>query len=185
MEPLRIQKQLYRNNLSQSNYNLQVIKSKGTTTTTTTTNCKQVLKKSMRLKNRSSNSKLLVYPVCYVLKQGVESICQLTDANCGNRAEKVCMAEIDGLSFCVKLGLIDSLFFQNEQLVWYEMCPDETVVMNVEFELLHCYANSRSVDFERKLHQNFNIGLFWIESDLNMYCIQGYYFKIKGLNIIY
>ena len=75
----------------------------------------------------------------------------------------------NGLLVRVKVTLLsDAVFCQHERLVWFEIAPNEAITLALDFD----YGTKHFTEFERKFHQNFTIALFWIESDLNMYCIQ-------------
>lgn len=170
MDSLRLQKQLYRQGLNQQIYSLQMIK--------TVTNAKSILKKSLRLENCTINSKLIVYPICYYVDNSIEVMTQLQE-NPMNRNEKFCIIELEDCSLRMRLSFVENSFFHYEKLVWFEMGLNEVVSLNVECEVVNCSgvrASQNSIEsFAKKFHQNFNIGLFWIESDLNLYCAQGYY----------
>lgn len=164
MDSLRIQKQLHRQCLTQSNYSLQVSKLK-------TQNSNPILKKSIRLKNISMNSKAIIYPICYLTNQNTDIVCQLSDLSMKNN-EKSCLVEIDGFSAQVNLHLNEIIFFQYDQLVWFELDQNEEIALNIEIELLRCNKGVKSSDFERRFHQNFSIAIFNIASDLNIHCFK-------------
>jgi hypothetical protein len=128
LEPPRIQKQLQLNNLTQTNYSLQINNSDAGAN-------RSPFKKSLRLKNSSFNSKINVYPVCYVLHQNAEVFCQLSDS---------CMAVVsymvdldDGVTLRLRMALGSAAAFCHcDQLVWFEIAPNEAVTLNLEFELV-------------------------------------------------
>ena len=184
MDPLRIQKQIALHHLSQSYYNVQVSCSNKHLSLGGSQSLQPTYKKQIRLENRSScgnSSRLIVYPVCSMLDQGnnsSETVCQLLDSDRGHqRNEKSCMVECsNGLLVRVKVTLLsDAVFCQHERLVWFEIAPNEAITLALDFD----YGTKHFTEFERKFHQNFTIALFWIESDVNMCCIQG---KFKTIN---
>ena len=195
MDPLRIQKQIAANHLSQSNYSLQVVRSNKhlpLVNSTTGHTPQPTYKKQIRLENRSMTSspnnncsRLIVYPVCYMLDQSnnsTETVCQLLDSG-HQRNEKCCMVECaNDLMVRVKLTLVsdvsgNTVFCQHDRLVWFEIGPNEALTLALDFDYGPANNSAKSskhyTEFERKFHQNFTMSLFWIESDLNMYCING------------
>ncbi len=189
LEPLRIQKQLQRHNLTQTSYNLQIINSSLTSLTNAAAN-KSLLKKSLRLENSSFNSKILVYPICYVLRQNVDVVCQLSDS-CQEvvcrRSDKSCMVDL-GNGVTVRIGMAlgpQVVFCQSDQLVWFKIEQGEAMTLDLEFELVTENDQGIFVELEKRLHQNFNIGMFWVESDLNAYCVEGRLIILKGFGGIF
>ncbi len=185
LEPLRIQKQLQRHNLTQTSYNLQIINSSLKSITNAGAN-KTLLKKSLRLENSSFNSKIIVYPICYVLRQNADVVCQLSDscqAVVSRRSGKSCMVDLgDGVTVRFRMTLSpEAVFCQSDQLVWFEIGQGEAVTLDLEFELVTERDQGRFVELEKRLHQNFNIGMFWVESDLNVYCVEGRLIILEGL----
>lgn len=136
--------------------------------------------------SNNTSGRIIVYPVCYMLDQSnnkTETVCQLLDSG-NQRNEKCCMVECsNGLLVRVKVTLLNevsdgTVFCQHDRLVWFEIGHGEAITIALDFD--YGPANGNSVgsskhytEFERKFHQNFTMSLFWIESDLNMYCIQG------------
>ena len=167
MDSLRLQKQLYLQGLNQQIYSLQMAKTVGNST-------KSIFKKSIKLENRTINSKLIVYPICYYINNNTREVMTQLLENPANRNEKYCIVELDECSFRIKLSFADNAFCHCEKLVWFELGIGEAVMLNVDCEVIKSLQNSNEW-LAMKFHQNFNIGLFWIESDLNMHCIQGNY----------
>ncbi len=169
LDSLRVQKQLQRQNITQTTYYLQINRPASGL---------NILKKSLRLENKSLNSQIIIYPICYLLKQNTEIVCQLSDSHQStscNRYEKSCMIElVDGLTVRLRIVLsTQTAFSQCDQLVWFEIGQNEAITLNLEFELLGERDNGKLAELEKKLHQNFYMGIFWVESDLNVYCVEG------------
>jgi hypothetical protein len=189
LEPLRIQKQLRRHKLTQTSYNLQISNSSLKSITDAGAN-KSLLKKSLRLENSSSNSKIIVYPLCYVLRQNADVFCQLSDsyqAVICRRSDKSCMVDLgDGVTVRFRMALgPEAVFCQSDQLVWFKIEQGEAMTLDLEFELVTENDQGIFVELEKRLHQNFNIGMFWVESDLNAYCVEGRLIILKGFGGIF
>ncbi len=122
--------------LTQTSYNLQIINSQNKAGAN-----KSLLEKSLSLENSSFNSKILVYPICYVLRQNVDVVCQLSD-RCQEvvcrRSDKSCMVDLgDGVTVRFKMALEpNAVFCQSDQLVWFEIGQSKAVTLSLEFELV-------------------------------------------------
>jgi len=80
----------------------------------------------------------------------------------------------DGVTLRLRMALGSAAAFCHcDQLVWFEIAPNEAVTLNLEFELVGEKDQGRLAELEKRLHQNFNIGMFWGDSNLVEYCVRG------------
>ena len=75
----------------------------------------------------------------------------------------------DGVAVLFRMALgPEAVFSQSDQLLWFEIGQGEAVTLSLEFELATERGQGRFVELKKRLHHNFNIGMFWVESELNV-----------------
>ncbi|CAF0783597.1 unnamed protein product [Brachionus calyciflorus] len=139
---------------------------------TSTSSLKNIYRKIIRLKNKSTSSKLVVYPCLFNNKLNKEIAVNNNNGNKSLKTNEITYdLGIDSKSYVNRLRLLvnkESLFSSNLDLNWIEIKPDETFSLNLEII-------SQKIDSNKCEYCNledFNLCLFWIEYDINAYCTQ-------------
>jgi hypothetical protein len=143
--------------------------------------CNFSFRKSIQLQNKSfTNSKIIVYLVMYDCKENCElENLQSCDENIIYNLD-ACL--INGFKSRFKLRLEKNKLNRLNNTLWFELSPNEmdSIQIDFEFKLNKSGASSinrkKLIDYfeknEKKIDQ-FNISLFWIESEINCQCLNG------------
>ena len=108
--------------------------------------------KTILMRNRSSNTRCLVFPVILDTRKGIEIPSRI------NNDEII--ADLNDES---KIKLTLKSLYHSDDLAWVDMSPGEERSLRVDVDIKRCEAKLDS----------WAIGLFWLESEIHSYCCQG------------
>jgi len=143
-----------------------------------------VFKRTIKLHNKSSNSRITVYPIVFDCKENFE-----LNFNGKTENDLTFDLELNNTGFNGKLRLVferNKLIHSND-ITWVDMAPNEVLSLSLDLDLTvdkavrnnivkNNITRKQLIEYYAKNDQKFdqlNVCLFWLEGDLNAQCLNG------------